>query len=146
VKTRILLIFFGLLLIVLGFVYFSCDDCKSRGEVPQTPVAFANGVLVTSPLKNAVVQSPLKVTGEAPGTYYFEASFPVRIMDANGTELGVVPAQAQSDWMTTGQVPFEAMLIFNTPTTDTGTLILEKDNPSGLPENADSVSIPIRFK
>jgi len=57
-----------------------------------------------------------------------------------------VPAQAQGDWMTTEFVPFEAVLEFAVPQTEFGTLILEKDNPSGLPQNADSISIPVRFE
>jgi len=79
------------------------------------------------------------------GNWYFEASFPVMIFDANGEKLGVVPAQAKGDWMTTEFVPFEATLTFDKPTTATGTLVLLKDNPSGLPENDNSISIPVSF-
>ncbi|MBX4216124.1 Gmad2 immunoglobulin-like domain-containing protein [Candidatus Parcubacteria bacterium] len=106
----------------------------------------ADKIKVSSPLPNALVKSPLTVTGEARGTWYFEASFPVRLLDANGKELAVIPAQATSDWMTTEFVPFKATLIFALPSTAEGTLILEKDNPSGLPENDDSISIPVRFR
>ena len=97
-------------------------------------------------MANAVVKSPLTVSGEARGNWYFEASFPVKILDANGNQLGIIPAQAQSEWMTTDFVPFSTSLVFSTSTTDTGTLVLEKDNPSGLPEHADEVRIPIRFR
>src|ERR1035437_886872 len=70
------------------------------------------------------VGSPLEINGEARGTWYFEASFPVKIYDSNGKLLGSVPAQAQSDWMTENFVPFKASLDFATPTTDSGILIL----------------------
>lgn len=103
-------------------------------------------VKLTTPRPNTEVQSPLLVKGEARGNWYFEASFPVRLLDGNGKELIVVPAQAQGEWMTTEFVPFEVTLTFGTPETETGTLILEKDNPSGLPEHADEVRIPVRFK
>ena len=102
-------------------------------------------IQVFLPLPNQQVASPLKVSGKAVGNWYFEASFPIMILDANGEKLGVVPAQAQSGWMTTEFVPFEATLTFDKPTTKTGTLVLMKDNPSGLPENDDSISIPISF-
>jgi hypothetical protein len=92
------------------------------------------------------VKSPLEISGEALGTWYFEASFPVKIYDANGKLLGSVPAQAQSDWETENFVPFKALLYFATSTTDSGTLVLEKDNPSGLPQNAGQYEIPVRFK
>ena len=103
-------------------------------------------VRVAAPLANSLVKSPLTVTGEARGTWYFEAGFPVRLLDANGKELGVVSAQAKSNWMTTEFVPFEAVLSFVMPTPATGTLVLEKDNPSGLPENAAEARIPVRFR
>ena len=47
--------------------------------------------------------------------------------------------------MTKDFVPFKAELEFSLPSTETGVLILEKDNPSGLPENDDELRIPIRF-
>ncbi len=105
----------------------------------------ADIIKVSSPVVGALVGSPLVVTGEARGNWYFEASFPVRLYDANGKELAVVPAQAQGEWMTTEFVPFSVTLTFEIPTTPTGTLVLEKDNPSGLPEFDDEISIPVRF-
>ena len=102
-------------------------------------------ITVTSPQTNDVVKSPLLVTGEAKGTWYFEASFPVKLYDANNNLLVAVPAKAKGDWMTTNFVPFEVTLNFATPSTATGKLVLEKDNPSGLPQNADSITIPVKF-
>ncbi len=103
-------------------------------------------IFVSQPLENTVVKSPLVVKGEARGNWYFEASFPVVLIDANGKELALSPAQAKTDWMTTEFVPFEVTLTFSKPLTKTGTLILKKDNPSGLPENDASISIPVRFE
>lgn len=94
---------------------------------------------------NQTIASPLLIKGEARGNWYFEASFPVYLFDGNGTELAVAPAQAQGDWMTTNFVPFEVTLNFITPATPTGTLVLKKDNPSGLPEHDASISIPVKF-
>ena len=102
-------------------------------------------IQVSSPQANQVVTSPLVVTGQARGPWYFEASFPVRLLDANGKVLAATTARAQSDWMTTDFVPFKATLTFDAPSTPTGTLVLANDNPSGLPANADSRSVPIRF-
>ncbi len=101
---------------------------------------------VMAPLEGALVTSPLTVFGKARGNWYFEASFPVRILDGNGRELGVVAAQAREDWMTTEFVPFVGTLTFATSTTATGTLIFEKDNPSGLPEHDAEIRVPVRFK
>lgn len=105
----------------------------------------ADLIRVDMPLPDVLVQSPLVVKGQARGSWYFEASFPVKIFDSNGKQLGVVPAQAQGDWMTTDFVPFQATLFFDAPTTEAGTVVFQKDNPSGLPANGASVSIPVFF-
>ena len=100
---------------------------------------------VATPLPNEIIASPLRITGAARGNWFFEASFPVHILDADGRKLGVTPAIALEEWMTTDFVPFEARLSFATSTTETGIMVLEKDNPSGLPEYADERRIPVRF-
>ncbi len=102
-------------------------------------------IQVDSPLPNATVASPLTVTGRARGTWYFEASFPVKLLDGNGNQIVIEPAQAQSDWMTMDFVPFTVTLTFPTPATPTGMLVLMKDNPSGELQNDASVSIPVVF-
>ncbi len=120
-------------------------QCEFK-ECPDSPLSsHADIIKVSSPFADDVVVSPLVVTGEARGNWYFEASFPVRLYDANGKELAVTPAQAQGEWMTTEFVPFSATLTFETPVTATGTLVLEKDNPSGMPEFDDKISVPVRF-
>mgnify|MGYP000305287555 CR=1 FL=1 len=85
------------------------------------------------------------MSGEARGTWYFEASFPVKLLDGNGKVLAAIPAQAKSDWMTTDFVPFTGTLTFENPKTPTGTLVFQKDNPSGLPQHDASMNIPVRF-
>ena len=104
-----------------------------------------NLIRVANPRPNAVVKSPLVVKGMARGTWFFEASFPVRLFNGNGEEIARGVAQAKSDWMTTEFVPFEVTLVFTMPTTTTGTLLLDKDNPSGLPENEDALRMPVHF-
>ena len=104
-------------------------------------------IRVSQPQPDGIVQSPLSIKGEARGYWFFEASFPVRLIDANGKNIPLDPPyiMAASEWMTEDFVPFEATLIFDSPGTKIGTLILQKDNPSGLPEYDDSLTIPVRF-
>ena len=101
---------------------------------------------IDTPRPKESITSPLLIEGEARGYWFFEASFPVRLFDGNGNELAVKPAQAQGEWMTEEFVPFHVILEFEEPATDTGMLVLEKDNPSGLPEHADELVIPVRFR
>lgn len=101
---------------------------------------------VDTPLPNSVVTSPLIVSGRAKGLWYFEGVFPVKLVNQSGAIIAQGQAKAQGEWMTDNFVPFVATLTFTAPTADSGKLILEKDNPSGLPQNADQVSLPIKFR
>ena len=102
-------------------------------------------IRVSEPAPNSAVRSPLTVRGQARGTWYFEASFPVKLLDANGRILAQAPAQAQGEWMTENFVPFSVTLTFQVPPPGPGTLVLEKDNPTGLPEHAAELRIPLQF-
>ena len=103
-------------------------------------------IKVTSPSPNQVISSPLIITGEAVGGWFFEADFPVKLLDGDGEEIAVHYATAESDWMTEDFVPFKATIEFQKPATETGYLVLEKDNPSGLKENDASLIIPVCFE
>jgi hypothetical protein len=102
-------------------------------------------VVVRFPKRDAILASPLSVAGVARGTWFFEASFPVYLEDEQGVVLARGIAQAQGDWMTTDYVSFLATLDFAKPARRKGFLVLQKDNPSGLPEHDDSRKIPILF-
>ncbi len=106
----------------------------------------ADLIRVISPRPNEAVQSPLTITGEARGSWFFEASFPVVLTDWDGKIIAQGNANATGDWMTTDFVPFKATLTFvagASTYSNKGTLILKKDNPSGLPENDNSLEIPV---
>ncbi|OGY46470.1 MAG: hypothetical protein A2744_03420 [Candidatus Buchananbacteria bacterium RIFCSPHIGHO2_01_FULL_44_11] len=120
---------------------------------PNTPCAKANTttplenqeIIVETPQANQTVSSPIEIKGQARGNWYFEASFPIQLVDENGQEIATAIAQAQSDWMTTSFVPFELNLDFNVPTLTPAILILKKDNPSGLPEYDKQIEIPLQL-
>ncbi|MEA2015887.1 MAG: Gmad2 immunoglobulin-like domain-containing protein [Actinomycetota bacterium] len=103
-------------------------------------------IIVESPGPNEVISSPLIITGEARGTWFFEANFTVKLLDGNGEEVAVHYAQALDEWMTEDFVPFRAEIEFEMPETDTGFLILEKNNPSDIREYDDELIVPVRFK
>lgn len=102
-------------------------------------------VIVAQPRPNTDIISPLSFSGKARGTWFFEASFPVHVKDANGNILGTGIAQAQGEWMTTDFVPFSGTVEFAASATDGGTVVFQKDNPSGLPEHDASVTVPVVF-
>lgn len=136
-----------------GTIYISDDTAGviyrvsyvGSGRAPVSGEDKSNLISVETPRPGELVTSPIMVSGRARGFWFFEASFPVKAFDGNGRELGVGIAQAKDDWMTTEFVPFEGKVEFSSPETDTGILVFLKDNPSGLPENADELVMPIRF-
>lgn len=126
-----------------------CSDGSYVGRVtPEcyfTPCPKEDLIQVESPQASDTITSPLVIKGKARGYWFFEASFPIRLYDDNGELLATAIAQAQDDWMTEEFAPFTAELKFENPKTEKGTLVLEKDNPSGLQENADELKMPIVF-
>ncbi len=99
-------------------------------------------VSVTSPKPGASVQKTFTVMGLAPGNWFFEASFPIQVRDNENSKIGQAIAQAGADWMTTELVPFTATITVSNYS-GPATLVLLRDNPSGLPENDDALEIPI---
>lgn len=102
-------------------------------------------IIVSSPTDGQIISSPVRVIGQARGYWFFEASFPIIIKDANGNIIGEGLAQAQNDWMTGDFVPFKSSINFLSPATTIGEVILKKDNPSGLPEHDAEIRVPVRF-
>lgn len=112
----------------------------------------ADLIVLDQPEAGSAVDSPLTISGKARGYWFFEASFPVMIVNWDGLIIGSGIATAEGDWMTEEFVPFTATINFSSSYTDEspdfmrrGALILKKDNPSGLPENDDALEIPINF-
>ena len=112
---------------------------------PREPATLPDLIVLRTPLPDAILQSPLIIAGSARGPWFFEASFPVYLLDADGDTIARIPAHAGGEWMTTEFVPFSATLTFTAPASPTGTLVLAKDNPSGLPAHAAELRVAIRF-
>ena len=104
-----------------------------------------NEVVIESPREGEIMTSPFVVKGKARGSWFFEANIGVKLFDANGKLILAHYGMTDEDWMTTEFVPFSSSLSFEIPETETGTLMIVKDNPSGLPEHDASYGIPVRF-
>lgn len=141
--------FLSLLLIPLVFAACSVtpdndiddnDDDDVVVDVEETQ----EGIAIISPQSGETVSSPLQITGKARGSWYFEATFNVELYDSSEQLLASSRAVALEEWMTEDLVDFEATLNFTT-SDSSGTLVFKKDNPSGLPENDLSYSMPVQF-
>jgi len=115
----------------------------------------ADLIRLNSPLPNDKITSPLRITGEARGYWYFEATFPVTLADWDGRIIAQTYATANGEWMTEEFVPFDVTVEFENPVFEgadenhfsrRGALILQKSNPSGLPENDDALEFTVWFE
>lgn len=102
-------------------------------------------IRVMRPRPDEEIISPLTIEGEARGIWFFEASFPIVLTDKDGRIIAEGHAEAQGNWMTEDFVPFRAVLEFSASYGERGTLVLRKDNQSGLPEHDDALEIPVTF-
>jgi hypothetical protein len=118
-----------------GENYCNCkEDCK-EGE----------GVYVESDepkiTSMGTIGNTLEIGGKIKGNWFFEGQLPVKLLDGKGNLVSkgtAVTKQMTEDW-----VSFDAS--FPNTGTRSGTLIFSKDNPSGLPQNDKSVSVPFSF-
>ncbi len=139
---NILTIILLLAALVLGGIYLKQQN---DAVVPNTNVvpllsyvnADEDDIVVSS--VEAVSPTTLRVEGEARGPWYFEASFPIEVVDVNSMVIGTGFATADGDWMTTDFVPFTADITLSAPYTGAVVMILRKDNPSGEPGNDASL-------
>ncbi len=126
-------------------------QCKTQdGRSFVEPIAkdLSDTIVVDTPKSGDIVTSPIHITGKARGNWFFEASFPIELVeDVSNEVLARGIATAKGEWMTAEFVPFQAELVFNFPNrtmaVTSGRLVLKKDNPSGIPEYDDSISIPV---
>lgn len=130
--------------------------CVNNNPVPE-PISIDHGnaaekvdlIRVDVPQSGSSVKSPLKISGSARGSWFFEGSFPVKLL-LNSQVIATGIATAQGEWMTEDFVPFTATLSWKIESSENlgaadifGTLVLQKDNPSGLPENDDELRVPV---
>lgn len=166
---KVLIVIIGTIVVagfVLGVFDFKKRTQESQNDIPADIVLHIASkrdlIAVHEPLPLSVISSPFTIKGEARGFWFFEANFSVVLTDWDGRIIAQHYASAQlnpddpdSTWMTTEFVPFIAELEFESPVFEDvpeehfsrrGYLILQKANPSGLPENDDALEIPILFE
>lgn len=102
-------------------------------------------IKVTSLPVGAVVGKQFEIRGEARGSWFFEASFPVVVRGAKGEVLAETNAKAGADWMTTAFVPFTATVTIPDTYTGDAAVMLKKDNPSGVSAKDASYTFPIHI-
>ena len=128
---------------VLGYQNFKLSQVSDPVSIPPT------GLIVNTPKVNALVASPLTVSGYVDGKDRwtgFEGQVGiVQLLDGNGKVLtfGILTA-TDENWM---QFPtnFSTTLNFSSPTTSVGTLVFKNENASGMAEYEREFRLPIKF-
>jgi len=125
------------------------DKAKAVKNQPinsEPVVNVGDSIKVSNIQPNEKVANPIKIVGQAKGTWFFEGSFPIKLISETGEELASTTAKAQGDWMTDTMVDFKASLKYSKTTSTKAILIFEKDNPSGLPQNEAAFALPVDLK
>lgn len=117
--------------------------CPNVEQEEEPSISDSSFIIVHEPKQNDMITSPLIIRGEARGTWYFEARFPVALEDENGEIIATGTAEAEGEWMTENFVPFVATLTYVSEEEQSGVLVLQNDNPSGLSENAHELRVPV---
>lgn len=108
--------------------------------------ATPNQPIVTSPVANSKILSPLIITGTVPAGWMFEGVFPIKLMDADKKFIaqGQGKETVPGSWTSEKAIDFSATLTFTT-TAKSGFIVLGNDNASGLPEKNIFFEIPVTF-
>lgn len=143
------IIIVAIAMIVAGGVWFATSDYGAEffGGSNDGGIVYKNAdkdmIVVENIPAGVTVLPEFKAFGQARGTWYFEASFPVEVVTEGGKTIASGHAEAQGDWMTEAFVPFIAAVQITEQYSGPATLILRKDNPSGEASREASVEIPI---
>ncbi|MFA6158402.1 MAG: Gmad2 immunoglobulin-like domain-containing protein [Candidatus Paceibacterota bacterium] len=118
-----------------GFIYAETVAASSTSDL----------IRIDEPAASSSLSAPFSVSGQARGQWFFEGSFPIKVIGIDGTELGTGIARANGEWMTTDFVPFVASVSFDPKGNVDGFVRFVRDNPSGLPGNDAHVDVPVHF-
>lgn len=152
-STKLILFIFiiGLIILLVGLFLFykknnnDLNNQKNNLNLDNKSTVIVGDIVINSPKQNEKILSPLKISGQARGYWFFEAQFTVELYDENNNLLGQTILTAQDEWMTENFVPFQGELNFSQSNTKKGFLRFLSANPSGEIENQKIFDLPIEF-
>lgn len=135
------IIFILIILIILIFAFNFYQRYLTLKRIKDAE----NLIVIEYPKPYEKLENPLLIRGKARGYFFFEAAFPIKIVDENGNVLMEDYIETKENWMTENFVSFEKYINLNFGKIKRGFIIFEKANPSGLKENQFEISIPVYF-
>jgi hypothetical protein len=125
-------------------------DGRTYAEEIKVDFTYSNStkdmITVDLPFPGAVTGKDFIIKGQARGTWFFEGSFPVVVLDKDGKVLFAGIATSSESWMTTNFIPFSSSVKVPVSYIGKATVILKKDNPSGEASRDASISFPITIE
>jgi hypothetical protein len=127
------------------------DENNTEEKISYVPSSASDLIKIDSPKPGQKdISSPIKITGEARGNWFFEATAPVMLTNWDGLIIAEGYITAKGEWMTEDFVPFEGEIVFDTKDipdfNKRGSLIIKNSNASGLPERDMAAEMVIFFK
>lgn len=128
----------ALMIITLGAAFVIGTFLPRKSQAPVGPQQVEQPAAVITPSaitfenlnENDRVKPKQIITGEVPGYWFFEGSFPVQLRKASDETFATVIATTNQDWMVTTNVKFEIILPDNFTYTGVGSMLFKKDDPS----------------
>lgn len=139
----------GIILIVLVFGV-GLLNVRKPGSHPSvfpspTPQISSNLPILLTPQPDATLTGPLIIKGYVPKNWTFEGQFRLQLLD-NRRNI-ILADRVPVEWDAKNQkeiLYFVSSYNYRT-TASSGFLVLQNDNPSGLPENSKRIEIPVKF-
>lgn len=123
------------------------EQCAANGQTFVRDIGnqliLQDEIRITNPEPGQKIQDVVTIEGVARGFWFFEASMPVSLVTSEGRVLARHFVEAQDEWMTEDFVKLQGELFYPVDVETKLDLLFEKANPSGLPENAAVLRIPI---
>lgn len=113
----------------------------------QAGVVVKPGIVIASPVENAIVSAPLRVAGVVSGDKWPCVDGQVgtaAILDQSGVQLATAALKTNRD-CTASTLPFEAILNFQAPKTGTGMVLLKSQGTAIAAPQDQEVRIPVRL-
>lgn len=136
------IIFILIIIIILIFVFNFYQRSITLKKIKDAE----NLIVIEYPEPYGKVKSPVLIKGKARGYFFFEANFPIKIIDENGNVLVSDYIDTKENWMTENFVFFEKYINVNFGKTKRGFIVFERANPSGLKENEFLLYLPVYFE
>ena len=125
-------------IIALTFMFVACGTPPKDIKLKNV----SDFIVVHTPQPFEKVTGTLVIKGEARGTFFFEADFPVEVVLENG-EVIQHYAMADDEWMTEEFVPFTSTIDISGLEPQDVTIKLHRNNPSDNRENDMVMELPV---